>query len=97
MPSPQRSGAPLRGIPTFIFFNKEEGENPFKISAYRKASKILEDYPIDVKEAYQAGGIPALTAIPGIGAALSQKIAEFLETGRMHKYEEIMSQKPQRE
>jgi len=48
------------------------GENPFKIAAYRKASKVLADYPTDVKEAYQAGGIPALTAIPGIGAALSK-------------------------
>jgi len=73
------------------------GENPFKISAYRKASRVLDDYPIDVEEAYQAGSISALTAIPGIGAALAQKIAEFIETGRMHKYEEVISQKPQRE
>jgi len=57
------------------------GENPFKISAYRKASRVLGDYPIDVEEAYQAGGIPALIAVPGIGAALAKKIAEFIETG----------------
>jgi len=72
MPSPQRSGVPLRGILAFIFFMKEEEENPFKIAAYRKASKVLADYPTDVKEAYRGGGIPALTAIPGIGAALSK-------------------------
>jgi DNA polymerase (family 10) len=73
------------------------GENPFKISAYRRASRVLGDYPIDVEEAYRAGGIPALTAIPGIGAALAKKIAEFLETGRMQKYEELISQKHPRE
>jgi DNA polymerase (family 10) len=44
--------------------------------------------------AYQKGGIKALTAIPGIGAALSQKIAEYIETGRMHKYEEVIAQRP---
>ncbi len=74
-----------------------QAANPFKIAAYRKAAKILADYPIDVAEAYQKGGIKALTAIPGIGAALSKKIAEYIDTGRMKKYEEIMSQKPQGE
>jgi DNA polymerase (family 10) len=74
-----------------------QNENPFKIAAYRKAAKVLADYPVDVKEAYQKGGIKALTAIPGIGAALSKKIAEFIDTGRMKKYEKVMSQKPQRE
>ena len=75
--------------------SKEVGVNPFKIAAYRKAAKVLADYPIDVKEAYKKGGIKALTAIPGIGVALSQKIAEFIETGRMKKYDEVMSQRPQ--
>jgi DNA polymerase/3'-5' exonuclease PolX len=35
-----------------------------------------------------------LTAIPSIGAALSQKIAEFVDTGRMKKYDEVMAQRP---
>jgi DNA polymerase/3'-5' exonuclease PolX len=38
-----------------------------------------------------------LTAIPSIGEALAKKIAEFIETGRMHKYEEVIAQKPQKE
>ena len=70
------------------------GENRFKVSAYRKAARIHDDYPLDVEEAYREGGISALTAIRGIGAALSQKIAEFLDTGRMHKYDEVLSQVP---
>jgi DNA polymerase (family 10) len=72
-------------------------ENHFKVLAYRKAAKVLADYHIDVAEAYQKGGMKALTAIPGIGAALSKKIVEFIETGRMHKYDEVMAQKPHRE
>ena len=74
-----------------------QSESPFKIAAYRKAAKVLADYPVDVKEAYQKGGIKALKEIPGIGTALSQKIAEFIETGRMKKYEEVMAQKPKGE
>jgi hypothetical protein len=94
--------------------NKKGGENPFKILAYRKAAKVLADYPVDVKEAYRTGGVKALTAIPGIGAALSQyrarhprlyifyergggKIAEFIETGHIKKYEEVIAQKPKGE
>jgi DNA polymerase/3'-5' exonuclease PolX len=76
-------------------FNQRGGrDNHFKVLAYRKAAKVLADYPVDVKEAYHAGGIKALTAIPGIGAALSKKIAEFIDTGRMHKYDEVMAQRP---
>ncbi|MBW2039452.1 MAG: DNA polymerase/3'-5' exonuclease PolX [Deltaproteobacteria bacterium] len=71
------------------------GENPFKIAAYKKASRVLEDYPTDVEEVYQGGGISALTTIPGIGERIAKKIAEFLETGHMHKYEEMISQAPQ--
>jgi hypothetical protein len=77
--------------------SKEVGANHFKILAYRKAAKVLSDYPVDVAEAYGTGGIKALTAIPGIGAALSKKIAEFIETGHMKKYEELIAQKPKGE
>ena len=49
-------------------------DTPFKIAAYRKAAKVLVGYPVDVGEAYQKGGIKALTAIPGIGAALSNAV-----------------------
>jgi DNA polymerase/3'-5' exonuclease PolX len=32
-------------------------DNPFKVSAYRKAAKVLAEYPIDVAEAYR-GAVP---------------------------------------
>ena len=71
------------------------GENPFKVGAYRKASRVLEDYPADVEEVYRKGGVEALVKIPGIGERIAKKIAEFLETGRMRKYEEVISQVPE--
>jgi len=71
------------------------GENPFKISAYRKAARVLEDYPHDVEEVYREGGISALTSIPGIGERIGKKIAEYFETGKMRKYNEVISQVPE--
>ncbi len=70
-------------------------ENRFKVIAYRKAARVLEDYPEDIEEVYRKGGVKALKAIPGIGERIAQKIAEYLETGHMHKYEEVMSMVPQ--
>ena len=70
-------------------------ENRFKVIAYRKAARVLEDYPEDIEEVYRRGGVKALKAIPGIGERIAQKIAEYLETGHMHKYEEVMSMVPQ--
>ncbi len=70
-------------------------ENRFKVIAYRKAARVLEDYPEDIEEVYRKGGIKALKAIPGIGDRIAKKIAEYLDTGRMKKYEEVMSSVPQ--
>lgn len=71
------------------------GENPFKVTAYRKAAKVLEDYPEDVAEVYKKGGIEALRSISGVGEGIAKKIAEYLQTGRMKKYEEVLSQVPE--
>jgi|YelNatPaOPRAMG01_1025707.scaffolds.fasta_scaffold12835_4 DNA polymerase (family 10) len=71
------------------------GENPFKIGAYRKAAKVLEDYPEDIEEVFKRGGTEALMRIPGIGERIAKKVAEYLQTGKMRKYEEVLSQVPE--
>lgn len=71
------------------------GENPFKVAAYVKASRVLEDYPEDVAEVYRQKGLEGLKAIPGIGDAMAKKIAEYLTTGKIQKYEEVLSQVPE--
>ncbi len=65
-----------------------KGENPFKVSAYRKASRILGDLTQDIEEISAKGG---LRSIPGIGEGMAEKIEEYLSTGRISKYEEIRS------
>src|SRR4030066_1612030 len=63
-----------------------KGENPFKISAYRKASRIMGDLTQDIEEIAERG---ELKNIPGIGEGMAQKIVEYLKTGKVSKFEDI--------
>lgn len=63
-----------------------KGENPFKISAYRKASRIIGDLTEDIEELSEQG---RLKSIPGIGEGMALKITEYLHTGKIAKFEEI--------
>jgi DNA polymerase (family 10) len=63
-----------------------KGENPFKISAYRKASRIIGDLTQDIAEIAEKG---KLKDVPGIGEGMAEKIAEYLNTGKISKFEEV--------
>jgi DNA polymerase (family 10) len=63
-----------------------KGENPFKINAYRKASRIIGDLTQDIEEIAESG---KLKDVPGIGEGMAQKIVEYLKTGKVSKYEEL--------
>lgn len=69
-----------------------KAENPFKVNAYRKASRILEGLTEDIRLIHGEG---RLRQLPGIGAGLAEKIAEYLDTGKMSKYEEIKRDIPE--
>jgi len=64
-----------------------KGENPFKINAYRKASRILKELSEDIEIYYKNNTIQT---IKGIGEGITKKIKEYLKTGKMHKYDEAM-------
>ena len=68
-----------------------KGEIPFKVNAYRKASRIIKDLQKDIENIWKAD---ELNKIPGVGAGLAKKIDEYLKTGRMTKYEEIVQSVP---
>jgi len=70
-----------------------QGENPFKIIAYRKAARILNDLTEDIAVIHQKA---ALREIPGIGEGIAKKIDEYLTTGRMKKYDEVTAHIPDR-
>ncbi len=68
-----------------------QGDIPYRIRAYRNAARTIRDLPRPVAEVAAEG---KLEELPGIGKDLAAKIVEFLTTGRMTKYEEVISQVP---
>ncbi|MBI5307653.1 MAG: DNA polymerase/3'-5' exonuclease PolX [Planctomycetes bacterium] len=64
-----------------------KGENTFRINSYRKAARVIGDLTEDVAALSQSG---KLTDVPGIGTGTAEKIVEYITTGRMAKYEEVM-------
>jgi DNA polymerase (family 10) len=68
-----------------------QGANRFRVVAYRKAARILDDLTEDVSVLAQAD---TLESLPGIGHAIATKIEEYLTTGTMKKYEEVKKEIP---
>jgi DNA polymerase (family 10) len=68
-----------------------KGELVFKTVAYHRAADAIGRSPIDLVGAYRAGETPR---IPGVGAAISDKIAEVATTGRMAYHEKLVAEVP---
>jgi DNA polymerase (family 10) len=63
-----------------------EGENPFRIRAYRRAAQVIRSLP---RELAEMGDAKEYDAIPGIGKDLAAKIAEIIETGHVKALDEL--------
>lgn len=66
-------------------------ENRFKVIAYQNAARTIENLSRDI-HTYHAEG--KLRDLPDVGEAISEKIAELLETGSIVFYEELAAQIP---
>ncbi len=66
-------------------------ESIFRVSAYRRAARALESLTEDVAA---VAGREELTGIPGIGSSTAEKIAEYLQTGKMRYYDELRESLP---
>jgi DNA polymerase (family 10) len=67
------------------------GEVVYKAVAYRRVADAVERYPDDVAALFQRGEPPK---IPGAGEALTAKLAELAETGRLEYHERLRAQVP---
>ncbi len=68
-----------------------KGELVFKTVAYHRAADAIAHSPHDIARAYRAGRPPA---IPGVGSAISDKIAELVATGRLGFLERLHGELP---
>lgn len=68
-----------------------QGENPFRIRAYRRAARIVRGLPRELAELKAASDYDAL---PGIGRDLAAKIAEIVKSGRLETLERLRREVP---
>ena len=69
-----------------------EGANPFRVRAYRKAARTIEDLPHSAAKLIVGG--EDLAELPGIGADLAGKIAEFIATKHLSVLDEAKARLP---
>ncbi len=69
-----------------------QGENIFRIRAYRRAAQNLESLAEDVASIAARGD---LLEIPGIGKDLASKILEYLQNGTVQLLEELKAKIPE--
>jgi len=68
-----------------------KGDSSFRVNAYRKVARVLQDLTEDIEVIHQEG---RLRSIPGVGEGIAKKIAEYLDTGKMTKYEKVRKGAP---
>ena len=66
---------------TIVGLLEMKGEKSFTIRAYQRAARTIDRFPRDLDAMVRAE--EDLTAIPGIGKAISDKLTEMVSTGRM--------------
>ncbi len=68
-----------------------KGENVFKVRAYTNAARTLETFTGDFGAVVAEG---RLGEVDGIGAALQEKITDFVRTGSLPYYEKLRAEFP---
>ena len=69
-----------------------KGDTVFKIRAYQRAARTISHLSFSLEQAAQEG--VDLKKIPGIGKAISDKTREYLETGRIAAYDQLLAELP---
>jgi len=69
-----------------------KGDTIFKIRAYQRAARTIEQLSLPLAQAVENG--EDLTKIPGVGKAISEKIAEFIGTGQVAAYQRLLEELP---
>jgi len=68
-----------------------KGELVFKTVAYHRAADAIGRSPVDITSAYRSGNPPQ---IPGVGKAISDKLAELATTGHLAFYDRLRAEVP---
>jgi len=69
-----------------------KGENVFRIRAYERAAQNIEGLSRDIEDFARQD---SLMEIPGVGRDLSEKIKEFIKTGKVKMHEDLKKSIPE--
>jgi len=70
-----------------------KGDSIFKIRAYQRAARTIENLSFSLDNAVQEG--TDLKTIPGVGKAISDKIKELLSTGQVSTHQNLLAELPE--
>ncbi len=68
------------------------GGNRFRANALQRGARALRDLADDIADYDRT--VAAMTGIDGVGEGLAERIVEYLETGRLDEYEQMMADVP---
>jgi DNA polymerase (family 10) len=69
-----------------------KGENVFKIRAYQKVVRAIEQLPVELEQLVKE---EKLREVPGVGEAIAKKITELVTTGKLEYYEKLKAEFPE--
>ena len=76
----------LQEIATLL---KEQGANPYRVSAYQNAANVILHLPQPVSEIVAHEDFQGLVALPGIGEGIARSIYEYVALGRMSRLQSL--------
>jgi len=68
---------------------EQQGANPFRVSAYRRASETIARLAQDISQLAEAEGNAELVKLPNIGKGIASAIQELLTTGNWVQLERL--------
>ena len=68
---------------------EQQGANPFRVSAYRRASETIARLTQDIRQLAEAEGNAGLIKLPNIGKGIASAIQELLATGSWVQLERL--------
>lgn len=70
---------------------ENQGANPFRVRAYRRAARTLQQLRRPVEQILREEGVGGLDRLAGIGPGLAAAISDYVATGRMPLQERLLS------
>lgn len=88
-PTPEINRAIATQLDELAGLLEEQGANPFRVRAYRRAAETLRHLPRSVAEVLAEEGVEGLEALPTIGEQLARQIRLVVRTGRLPMLERL--------